>query len=43
MNLQLANGKFENPKGVLEEITLTSCGIEYKHTFAKLDFGQEAN
>ena len=43
MNLQLADGKLQNPIGILEDISLTSCGIEYTHTFAIVDFGQEVN
>ena len=43
MNLQLADGKLENPIGILENVSLTSCGIEYTHSFAVVDFGQEAN
>ena len=43
MNLQLADGKLENPIGILEGITLTSCGIEYEHAFAIVDIGREAN
>ena len=34
MNLQLADESLENPVGLLENITVTSCGIEYEHTFA---------
>ena len=34
MNLQLANGSLENPIGLLENITIKSCGIEYEHTFS---------
>ena len=43
MNLQLANGKLENPIGLLEGIKVTSCGIEYEHTFAIVDLGQDTN
>ena len=43
MNLQLVDGKLENPMGILEGRTLTSCGIEYEHTFAIVDFKREAN
>ena len=43
MNLQLADGKLENPIGILENVALISCGIEYTHTFAVVDFGKEAN
>ena len=43
MNLQLADGSLENPIGLLENITITSCGIEYEHTFAIVDFGRNTN
>ena len=43
MNLQLADGSLENPIGVLENVTVKSCGIEYVHTFAIVDFGSRAN
>ena len=34
MNLQSADGKLENPIGILENVSLISCGIEYTHSFA---------
>ena len=40
MNLQLADGSLESPVGLLEDVTVTSCGIEYLHTFAIVDFGK---
>ena len=43
MNLQLADRSLENPIGLLENIIVTSCGIEYEHTFAIVDFGQNTN
>ena len=43
MNLQLANGSLENPIGLLENVTIKSCGIEYEHTFAIVDFGKNTN
>ena len=43
MNLQLADGSLENPIGLLENVTVKSCGIEYEHTFAIVDFGKSAN
>ena len=43
MNLQLADGSLENPMGLLENVTVKSCGIEYEHTFAIVDFGKNAN
>ena len=43
LNLQLADGSLENPIGLLENITVTSCGIKYEHTFAIVDFGRNTN
>ncbi len=43
MKLQLADGYMESPLGVLEEIIVTSCGIEYEHNFAVVDFGKKPN
>ena len=43
MSLQLTDGKLKNPIGILENIALTSCGIEYTHNFTVVDFGREAN
>lgn len=43
MNMQLADGKLENPTGILENMALISCGIEYAHSFAVIDFGGDAN
>ena len=43
MNLQLADRSLENPVGLLENIIVTSCGIEYEHTFAIVDFGQNTS
>ena len=43
MNLQLADGKLDNPIGILENVALTACRIEYTHSFAVVDFGREAN
>ena len=43
MNLQLADGRLENPIGILENVVLTTCGIEYTHSFAVVEFGKEAN
>ena len=33
----------ERPLGLLEKVVVTSCGIEYEHTFAVVDFGKEPN
>ena len=41
MKLQLADGKIESPIGLLEKIIVTSCGIEYKHTFAMVNSGKK--
>ena len=43
MNLQLADGSLENPIGLLENILVKSCDIEYEHTFAIVDFGKNTN
>ncbi|MCO5560551.1 hypothetical protein L7F22_014166 [Adiantum nelumboides] len=43
MKLQLANGFMESPIGLLEKTIVTSCGIEYEHTFAVVDFGRKPN
>ena len=43
MNLQLVDGKLENPIGILENVSLISCGIEYTHSFVVVDFKREAN
>ena len=38
IKLQLANGYIKSPIGLLEKVIVTSCGIEYKHTFAMVNF-----
>ena len=43
MRLQLADGKLVQPLGMLENVTVSSCGIEYEHTFAIVDFGTDPN
>ena len=43
MQLQLADGKLARPLGVLERVTISSCGIKYEHTFAIVDFGTDPN
>ena len=43
MKLQAANGFMERSLGLLEKFVVTSCGIEYEHTFAVVDFGKEPN
>ena len=43
MKLQLADGFMESPMGVLEKIIVTSCGIEYEHTFVVIDFSKKSN
>lgn len=40
MKLQLADGHIERPLGLLEGAVVTSCGVEYEHTFAIVDFGK---
>ena len=41
MDLQLADGSLERPLGLLEHVVMKSCGIEFEHTFAIVDFGQD--
>ena len=41
MTLQLADGNLELPLGLLEHVIVNSCGVEYEHTFAVVDFGQD--
>ena len=43
MNLQLADGRLKNPIGILENVALPTCGIEYTYSFAGVDFRKEAN
>ena len=43
MKLQLADGYIERPLGLLEKVVVTSCGVEYEHTFAVVDFGKDPN
>ena len=43
MNLQLADGSLESPLELLEDVKVRSCGIDYVHTFAIVDFGKETN
>ena len=43
MKLQLADGYIERPLGLLEKVVVQSCGIEYEHTFAVVDFVKKNN
>ena len=43
MKLQLTDRYIEYPIGLLEKVIVTSCGIEYEHTFAMVDFGKNPN
>ena len=43
IELQLANGYIESPIGLLEKVIVTSCVIEYKHTFVVVNFGKKPN
>ena len=43
MKLQLANGYIESPIGLLENVVVTSCGIEYEHTFLMVELGKKPN
>ena len=42
MTLQLANG-YRKTARAAEGIVVTSCGVEYQHTFAVVDFGKSPN
>ena len=43
MKLQLGDVFIESSIGLLEKIVVTSCGIEYEHTFAVVEFGRKPN
>ncbi|MCO5584477.1 hypothetical protein L7F22_038405 [Adiantum nelumboides] len=43
MRLQLVDGSLEQPMGLVENIVVTSRGIENGHTFAIVDFGKNTN
>ena len=43
MKLQLADGHIQRPIGLLERVLVTTCDIEYQHTFAVVNFGQNPN
>ena len=43
MNVQLADGRLENPIGILENVALTTCKIECTHSFSVVDFRKKAN
>ena len=43
MGLQLADGEVKYPIGLLEDTSISICGIEITHTFAVVDFGPETN
>lgn len=43
MKLQLAGGYVERPLGLLEKVVVSSCNIEYEHTFVVVDFGTKPN
>ena len=43
MKLQLADGYIKRPIGLLEGVVVSSCGVEYEHTFAVVDFGKSPN
>ena len=42
MKLQLADGYIEESLGLFKCVVVTSCGIEYKHTFVVVDFGKKS-
>ena len=41
MKLQLADGHLEPPLGLLEGVSITTCGIKFIHTFVVVDFGRK--
>ena len=41
--VQLADGYIEKPIGLLEKVVVSSCGVEYEHMFAIVDFGKNPN
>ena len=43
MKLQLADRYIEKPIDLLEKVVVSSCGVEYEHTFAIVDFGKSPN
>ena len=43
MKLQLADGYIEKSIGLLEKVVVSSCGVEYEHTFAIVNFGKSSN
>lgn len=43
MKLQLADGYIEQLLGLLKRVIVTSCGVEYEHTFVVVDFGKNPN
>ena len=43
MKLQLVDGHMQRPIGLLERVLVTTCGIEYEHTFAVVDLGLNPN
>ena len=43
MGLQLADGEVKYPIGLLEDTSITICGIEITHTFVVVDFGPKTN
>ena len=43
MSFQLADGSLESPIGLLEDVKVKLCGIEYLYTCAIVDFGKDTN
>lgn len=43
MGLQLANGKIKYPLGMIDNVQVKICGIEFKQTFAFINFEQDTN
>ena len=43
MSLQLADGFIKSPINLLENFIVSSCGIEYEHTFVVVDLCKKPN
>ena len=41
MKLQLDDGHLELLQGLLEGVSITTCGINFVHTFVVVDFGKK--
>ena len=43
MGLQLADGKIKYPLGLIKNVQVKVCAINFEHSFAVVDFDQETN